>query len=140
VTGGRPPRARQVNSEFHAFKHFEALGPGELQRAVAPLEATLALHPTLLLANALPAAMDIVIWQARRRPRPRRPRPPARPSGGRPAPALLLAGAPPAAADLVIWQARRPSLARDGGQGGRGQGLQGRGRRKQRQQLLMGRV
>ncbi len=54
----------QVNSEFHAFKHFEALGPGELQRAVAPLEAALALHPTLLLTNALPAAMDVIIWQA----------------------------------------------------------------------------
>ena len=53
----------QVNSEFHAFKHFEALGPGELQRAIAPLEAALELHPTLLLTNALPAAMDVVIWQ-----------------------------------------------------------------------------
>ena len=39
------------------------LAPGELMRAVKPLEATLAIHPTLVLTNALPYQMDIIVWQ-----------------------------------------------------------------------------
>ncbi|KAK9815754.1 hypothetical protein WJX72_009012 [[Myrmecia] bisecta] len=54
----------QVNSEFQAYKHIEILAPGELMRAVTPLEATLALHPTLVLTNALPYSMKCIIWQA----------------------------------------------------------------------------
>ena len=53
----------QVNSEFQAFKHIEVLGPGELQRASEPLEATLAIHPTLILTNALPYYMEVIVWQ-----------------------------------------------------------------------------
>ena len=34
-------------------------------RASTPLEATLHIQPTLLLRNALPYTMDVVIWQAR---------------------------------------------------------------------------
>ena len=53
----------QVNSEFQAFKHIEVLASGELMRASTPLEATLSIQPTLLLRNALPYSMDVVIWQ-----------------------------------------------------------------------------
>lgn len=53
----------QVNSEFQAFKHIEVLSPGELQRANEPLEATLAIHPTLILTNALPYYMEVIVWQ-----------------------------------------------------------------------------
>ena len=53
----------QVNSEFQAFKHIEVLASGELMRASTPLEATLSIQPTLLLRNALPYTMDVVIWQ-----------------------------------------------------------------------------
>ena len=41
------------------------LPSGELMRASQPLEATLGIHPTLLLRNALPYSMDVIIWQAR---------------------------------------------------------------------------
>ena len=54
-----------MNSEFQAFKHIEVLPSGELMRASQPLEATLGIHPTLLLRNALPYSMDVIIWQAR---------------------------------------------------------------------------
>ena len=53
----------QVNSEFQTFKHIECLAPGELMRAHRPLEATVAIFPTLVLTNALPYDMDIVVWQ-----------------------------------------------------------------------------
>ena len=53
----------QINSEFQTFKHIECLAPGELMRAHRPLEATVAIHPTLVLTNALPYDMDIVVWQ-----------------------------------------------------------------------------
>ena len=53
----------QVNSEFQAFKHIESLGRGELMRASRPLEVTVAVYPTLVLTNALPYDMDIVVWQ-----------------------------------------------------------------------------
>ena len=55
----------QVNSEFQAFKHIENLAPGELMRATQPLEAVLAIHPTLVITNALPYVMDVIIWQVR---------------------------------------------------------------------------
>ena len=54
----------QVNSEFQAFKHIEMLAPGEFTRATESLEATLAIHPTLVLTNALPYVMDVIVWQA----------------------------------------------------------------------------
>ena len=57
------PGSGQVNSEFQAFKHIEVLPSGELMRASQPLEATLGIHPTLLLRNALPYSMDVTIWQ-----------------------------------------------------------------------------
>lgn len=53
----------QVNSEFQTFKHIECLAPGELMRAHRALEATVAIYPTLVLTNALPYDMDIVVWQ-----------------------------------------------------------------------------
>ena len=53
----------QVNSEFQAFKHIEMLAPGEFTRATESLEATLAVHPTLVLTNALPYVMDVIVWQ-----------------------------------------------------------------------------
>ncbi len=55
----------QVNSEFQAFKHIESLGRGELMRATRPLEVTVAVYPTLVLTNALPYDMDIVVWQVK---------------------------------------------------------------------------
>ena len=58
----------QVNSEFQAFKHIESLGRGELMRASRPLEVTVAVYPTLVLTNALPYDMDIVVWQVIRCP------------------------------------------------------------------------
>ena len=53
----------QVNSEFQAFKHIEMLAPGEFMRASESLEATLAIHPTLVLTNALPYVMEVIVWQ-----------------------------------------------------------------------------
>lgn len=56
----------QVNSEFQAFKHIEMVAPGELMKASEPLEATLAVHPTLVLTNALPYSIEITVWMVRR--------------------------------------------------------------------------
>ena len=56
----------QVNSEFQAFKHVEIVGPGEHMRAQSPLEASLAIHPTVVLTNALPYPMCLILWQVRR--------------------------------------------------------------------------
>ncbi len=53
----------QVNSEFQAFKHIQSIAPGELARATKPLEATLALQPTLILTNSLPCSLDVIVWQ-----------------------------------------------------------------------------
>ncbi len=53
----------QVSSEFQAYKHVEIIGPGEYARAGTPLEATLSFHPTIVLTNALPHSMDVIIWQ-----------------------------------------------------------------------------
>lgn len=53
----------QVNSEFQSFKHVEILGPGEHMRSQQPLEATLAIHPTVVLTNALPYPMHLILWQ-----------------------------------------------------------------------------
>ena len=55
----------QVSSEFQAYKHVEIIGPSEYARAGTPLEATLSFHPTIVLTNALPHSMDVIIWQAR---------------------------------------------------------------------------
>lgn len=62
-----PPRILwlQVNSEFQTYKHVDVLSPGEQTRAQSPLEATLSIHPTVVLTNALPYSMDVVIWQVR---------------------------------------------------------------------------
>lgn len=53
----------QVNTDFQTYKHVDVIGPGEHVRASSPLEATISLHPTVVLTNALPYAMDIIIWQ-----------------------------------------------------------------------------
>ena len=53
----------QVSSEFQAYKHVDIIGPGEYARANTPLEATLSFHPTVVLTNALPHSMDVIIWQ-----------------------------------------------------------------------------
>ena len=42
---------------------MEILGPGEHMRAQQPLEATLAIHPTVVLTNALPYPMHLILWQ-----------------------------------------------------------------------------
>lgn len=60
--------AWQVNSEFQTFKHILCLAPGELMRAHSALEATVAIYPTLVLTNALPYDMDIVVWQVTAQP------------------------------------------------------------------------
>jgi hypothetical protein len=56
---------RQVSSDFQAYKHVDIIGPGEYARAHTPLEATLSFHPTVVLTNALPHSMDVIIWQVR---------------------------------------------------------------------------
>ena len=43
---------------------MEIIGPSEYARAGTPLEATLSFHPTVVLTNALPHSMDVIIWQA----------------------------------------------------------------------------
>lgn len=53
----------QLLSEFQAFKHMECLAPGAIQRASSPLEVTLSVQPTLVLQNALPYDMRILLWQ-----------------------------------------------------------------------------
>jgi hypothetical protein len=58
----------QVNSEFQAFKHLEILAAGELMRATRPLEAALAIHPTILLTNSMPHSMEVIMWQVRPTP------------------------------------------------------------------------
>lgn len=58
-----PPPPPQLVSEFQAFKHMECLAPGTIQKASAPLEVTLCVQPTLMLQNALPYEMRVLLWQ-----------------------------------------------------------------------------
>ena len=44
------------------------LAPGEFTRATESLEATLAIHPTLVLTNALPYVIDVIVWQVETSP------------------------------------------------------------------------
>ena len=60
-----PPTCPQLVSEFQAFKHMECLAPGVLQRAADPLEVQLSIQPTMVLQNALPYEMRVLIWQVR---------------------------------------------------------------------------
>ena len=50
-------------SEFQAFKHMECVAPGTIQKATEPLEVTLSIQPTLVLQNALPYEMRVLLWQ-----------------------------------------------------------------------------
>lgn len=52
-------------SEFQAFKHMESPSEGDLQKATSPLEATVSVHPPVVLHNALPYTMRISVWQVR---------------------------------------------------------------------------
>lgn len=42
---------------------MECLAPGTIQRASSPLEVTLSVQPTLVLQNALPYDMRVLLWQ-----------------------------------------------------------------------------
>lgn len=42
---------------------MECLAPGTIQKASAPLEVTLSVQPTLVLQNALPYEMRVLLWQ-----------------------------------------------------------------------------
>ena len=42
---------------------MECLAPGAIQRASSPLEVTLSVQPTLVLQNALPYDMRVLLWQ-----------------------------------------------------------------------------
>ncbi|RMZ53056.1 hypothetical protein APUTEX25_001175, partial [Auxenochlorella protothecoides] len=55
-------------SEFQAFKHMECTAPGMIQRASSPLEITLCVKPPLLLRNALPYEMRVLLWQVNSQP------------------------------------------------------------------------
>lgn len=57
------PAPVQLVSEFQAFKHMECLAPGTIARASSPLEVTLSIQPTLVLQNALPYEMRVLLWQ-----------------------------------------------------------------------------
>lgn len=57
-----PPRPQLV-SEFQSFKHMECVAPGRIERASDPLEVTLSIQPTLVLHNALPYEMRVLLWQ-----------------------------------------------------------------------------
>lgn len=57
-----------MNSEFQAFKHIKITAPGEMARATKSLEATLALQPTMILTNALPCSLDVIVWQVHNSP------------------------------------------------------------------------
>jgi hypothetical protein len=51
-------------SEFQAFKHLECVAPGTIQLATRPLEVALTFAPTMVLRNALPYEMRVLVWQA----------------------------------------------------------------------------
>jgi hypothetical protein len=53
----------RLMSEFQAFKHVECLAPGLLQRAAAPLEVALSIQPTMVISNALPYEMRVLLWE-----------------------------------------------------------------------------
>lgn len=57
---------------------MECLAPGTIQRASSPLEVTLSVQPTLVLQNALPYDMRVLLWQ-------HMPAPPAGEGAGGPA-------------------------------------------------------
>lgn len=64
----RPSPQPQLVSEFQAFKHMECTAPGMIQRASSPLEITLCVKPPLLLRNALPYEMRVLLWQVNSQP------------------------------------------------------------------------
>ena len=51
-----------VQSEFQAFKHMECIS-GSIQRATSPIEVYLSIQPTIIIANALPYEMRVLLWQ-----------------------------------------------------------------------------
>lgn len=53
----------RVLSEFQAFKHMECVAPGTIQRAASPLEVTISIQPTMVISNALPYEMRVLLWQ-----------------------------------------------------------------------------
>jgi len=53
----------RVLSEFQAFKHMECVVVGTIQRAATPLEVTLSIQPTMVISNALPYEMRVLLWQ-----------------------------------------------------------------------------
>lgn len=53
----------RVVSEFQAFKHMECITPGTIQHATTPLEVTISIQPTMVIANALPYEMRVLLWQ-----------------------------------------------------------------------------
>lgn len=53
----------RVLSEFQAFKHMECIAPGTIQRATSPLEVTVSIQPTMIISNALPYEMRVLLWQ-----------------------------------------------------------------------------
>jgi len=53
----------RIVSEFQAFKHMECITPGTIQRATTPLEVTISIQPTMVIANALPYEMRVLLWQ-----------------------------------------------------------------------------
>jgi hypothetical protein len=53
----------RVVSEFQAFKHMECITPGTIQRGTTPLEVTISIQPTMVIANALPYEMRVLLWQ-----------------------------------------------------------------------------
>ncbi len=53
----------RVVSEFQAFKHMECVTPGTIQRATTPLEVTISIQPTMVISNALPYEMRVLLWQ-----------------------------------------------------------------------------
>lgn len=42
---------------------MECLAPGTIQKASSPLEVTLSVQPTLVVQNALPFEMRVLLWQ-----------------------------------------------------------------------------
>lgn len=42
---------------------MECLAPGTIQKAGSPLEVTLSIQPTLVVQNALPYEMRVLLWQ-----------------------------------------------------------------------------
>ena len=53
----------RIVSEFQAFKHMECVAPGTIQRASTPIEITISIQPTMVISNALPYEMRVLLWQ-----------------------------------------------------------------------------